>query len=290
MHQLSSAGRQAVADIARRHGFSVDATLNMLDAVLRGNGSMAQFDHPEFSGAGQWMRGGMTMVSNLFDNQLKSRVDALCSELANLVAGQPGLLQSGSFQSQSQGVPAPVLQASPGGALPGGAADASSSLFVPPSPGTSSDWWGADLGRPASSGSQNGMRYAYFPQSRRLAVDAGSGVTVYDTLDHQIGGVSQQQSGSGTLSFTSQHGPVQLSSLPVVSPSGAAASPPAPAPGPSAAPFVPAPSAAPAPAASSPSGGQDVFATIERLAQLKDKGILTEEEFAAKKADLLGRL
>jgi hypothetical protein len=36
--------------------------------------------------------------------------------------------------------------------------------------------------------------------------------------------------------------------------------------------------------------GAEIIATIERLAQLKDKGILTEEEFAAKKAELLGRL
>ncbi len=32
---------------------------------------------------------------------------------------------------------------------------------------------------------------------------------------------------------------------------------------------------------------QDVLATIERLAGLKTKGILTEDEFAAKKAQLL---
>ena len=35
---------------------------------------------------------------------------------------------------------------------------------------------------------------------------------------------------------------------------------------------------------------QDVFATIEKLAGLKAKGILSDEEFQAKKAELLGRL
>jgi hypothetical protein len=34
----------------------------------------------------------------------------------------------------------------------------------------------------------------------------------------------------------------------------------------------------------------DVFATIEKLAQLHAKGILSDEEFAGKKADLLSRL
>ena len=38
-------------------------------------------------------------------------------------------------------------------------------------------------------------------------------------------------------------------------------------------------------------GGEvDVFATIEKLAELRDKGILSEEEFATKKAELLARI
>ena len=35
---------------------------------------------------------------------------------------------------------------------------------------------------------------------------------------------------------------------------------------------------------------EDIAKTIERLAELRQKDILTEEEFAAKKAELLSRL
>jgi len=35
---------------------------------------------------------------------------------------------------------------------------------------------------------------------------------------------------------------------------------------------------------------QDVMALIEKLAELRTKGILTEEEFSAKKAELLKKL
>ena len=35
---------------------------------------------------------------------------------------------------------------------------------------------------------------------------------------------------------------------------------------------------------------QDVMALIEKLAELKTKGVLTEEEFSAKKAELLKKL
>jgi hypothetical protein len=35
---------------------------------------------------------------------------------------------------------------------------------------------------------------------------------------------------------------------------------------------------------------QDVFATIEKLADLRAKGVLSDDEFSAKKAELLSRV
>ena len=50
-----------------------------------------------------------------------------------------------------------------------------------------------------------------------------------------------------------------------------------------------APPPAPAPVAAVPDDdGDDVIAQLEKLGQLRDKGILTDEEFAAQKAKLLG--
>ena len=114
---------------------------------------MAQFNHPEFAGSGQWMRGGMTMVSDMFNNSLKGRVDGLCSELSNVVASQPDLVRSGSFQSQSQGGSAQNIgygngqqQSNYGGGSQqqGGGSFGAASLFVP---GTSNDWWPSDQAR-----------------------------------------------------------------------------------------------------------------------------------------------
>ena len=42
------------------------------------------------------------------------------------------------------------------------------------------------------------------------------------------------------------------------------------------------------PAAAAPAGGNDMMAELERLGQLKANGILTDEEFAAAKAKILG--
>jgi len=273
MRQLSPAGQQAISDLAQRHGFSRDAVLSMLESIIRGNASMAQFDHPEFGGAGQWMRGGMIMVSDMFNNVLKGRIDRLCHELSGLVAGQPELITPGGFQSQTQGHQQQrdvgLGQQQDRFGLPGGV-----SLFMPLA--GSGDWWPAQLGRPNSAGAQNGMRYAYFAAARRLAIELNGKVTVYDTLDHQITGFSQQQSRGGSLTFSSQQGLVDVASLPVLpTHSSAAHEPNAPmASGSTAAPVTHEP---------------DIVATIEKLAELHRKGILSDEEFAAKKTQLLSR-
>ena len=229
MRPLSPAGQQAINELAQRYGFGPAAVLCMLDAVIHGHGSMAQFNHPEFGGSGQWMSGGMTMLSDLFNHTLKGRVEGLCHDLANLVASQPDLIHGGSFQSQSQGDGDGQQQGRYGGGQPqqnGAGPVGPVSLFVPPAPGPSGDWWGADLRWPTSTGAQNGVRYAYFAQARRLAIEVGGRVTLYDTLDHQIGGFSQQQGAGGSLTFSSQHGWVEVARLPVVSVDGAP--PPAP--------------------------------------------------------------
>ncbi|WP_191061193.1 SHOCT domain-containing protein, partial [Geminicoccus harenae] len=148
--------------------------------------------------------------------------------------------------------------------------------------------WPAELGTPSATGAQNNIRYACFPESRRLALDIGGRITVYDTGDHRITGFGQQQGGDASLTFTSQHGLVRISDLPIVAPIHVEITP-APAGPAHAAGFQPTPSAR----ASAKAGSADqdqVLATIERLAGLKEKGILSEEEFQAKKAELLSRL
>jgi hypothetical protein len=88
MQSLTQEAQQAVSNLAHRYGISEDAVRTMLFAVSAGGGTMAQFYHVELGGGGQWMRGGMTMVGDMFNSGLKSRVDGLCSELSTLLATQ----------------------------------------------------------------------------------------------------------------------------------------------------------------------------------------------------------
>ena len=280
MQQLSLQGQQTIDNIAQRHGFSSNAVLSMLESVINGNGSMAQFNHPEFSGSGQWMSGGMTMVSDMFNNYLKGRVNNLCSELAQLVANQPDLLRSGSFQSQSQN---DQQQSNYSGQYSSNNPTPSASLFVA---GTSSDWWPSDLRWPNSTGAQNGVRYAYFAQARRLVIEVNGRVTVYDTLDHQIGGFSQQQSYGGSLSFSSQYGLIDVGSLPIISVDGVT---PTTTNNTSSNTSFNAPTANIQPPVNN-TAENDIFAMIDKLADLRNRAILTEEEFTSKKMELLARL
>lgn len=303
MKQLSNSGQQAVNDIAQRHGFSFEAVASMLESVIHGNGSMAQFNHPEFSGSGQWMRGGMTMVSDMFNGQLKGRVDGLCSELSGLVASQPDLLRTGSFQSQNQGDQQQTSHAGGPYQDANSPMNTSASLFIAPAPGTSSDWWPSDLRWPNSTGAQNGVRYAYFAQARRLAIELNGSVTVYDTQDHQLGGFSQQQSHGSSVTFSSQYGLVEVTRLPVVSVNGVQQSAnrfnPAQAATPEFAsghlpfaaqtPFPLQPERQARPGNAAPVG-TDIFLMIEKLADLRSRAIISDEDFNIKKTELLARL
>ncbi|MEO6377902.1 MAG: SHOCT domain-containing protein [Caulobacteraceae bacterium] len=268
MQDLTDQGRRVVEDTARRHNVSADAVATLLRALAAGHGTQAQFSHPELGGMGQWSRGGMTMIGDMFNNALKARVDAICSDLAEHMRGEALFAPAPSSTSLA------------------GEGGGRASLFVSGSSGR----WPADLGQPASAGSQNDMHYAVFPATRRLAIERGGQVSVYDTGDHRITGFSQQQGGGQSLTFTSQHGLVSLADLPLVTgaetqpiapPKAATPEPPAPRPEAS-------PSAPPPPKTAAPE--DDIFAKIERLHDLHTRGILSAEEFGAKKAELLGRL
>ena len=163
-------------DLARQHGVSPGAVAALRTALERGGGRMAQFSHPDLGGMGQWSAGGMTQVGDMFNTTLRDKVNALCTALAGEAAAKPQAKQT---------------------------ADATT------------EWWPASLGRPSAAGSQNGMRYACFPDARRVAVEQAGQVTLYNSGEHRISGVSQQQSGGQDLTFHSQLGTIRAQDLPV---------------------------------------------------------------------------
>lgn len=206
---------------------------------------MAQFSIPEL-GSGQWMQGGMTMCGDMFNHGLQATVSNLCGELSALM----GRMQ--------------VLEPLPKGSQGGGS------------------WWPAELGSPNSSGGQNGMQYAYFSGPRRLAINLNGEVSLYDTLDHQIGGVQQQQGGGSSLTFSSQYGTFSPMSLPLISGQGESAPEPE---------AVASPTPAPEPDNLPPSqDNEGIIKSIQQLGELHQAGVLTDEEFSSKKAELLKRL
>src|SRR5918993_4697350 len=165
MPELTPEGQNIVAQVAQRHGVSADAVLTLLRALAAGHGTMAQFNHPDLGGMGQWTQGGMIMVGNMFDHGLKARVDALCTELAALLRDQPSIRTAAGSQTSH-------WSSTPG-----------VSLFVAGAGSPAGMWWPPELGQPSSAGSQNDLRYAIFPAAHRLSIERGGQVTLYDTGD-----------------------------------------------------------------------------------------------------------
>ncbi|HYO08321.1 MAG TPA: hypothetical protein VER17_05070 [Tepidisphaeraceae bacterium] len=178
----------ALNQIARRHGVSADAARHVLDALRASGGRLAQFNHPELGGQGQWMS-GMVMIGDMFNAPLKAKVAALCEDLAAVALRAPG---------------------------------GRSAFAASPPPAPPGAWWPATMGTPAASGAQHGVRYAYFANHRRLLIERAGAILAYDTGNHVIQGVAQQQpqAAGGDLVFTSQLGTVPLDRLPVVPPPG----------------------------------------------------------------------
>jgi len=261
MQKLTQEGQNFVNDLSNRYNLSQEAVIHMIVAVNNGGGTMAQFNSPELGGGGQWMRGGMTMVGDMFNNGLKNTVDNLCNEISN------GLQNITVF---------PIIPAG--------------------TPG-SNQWWPVNLGVPFSSGAQNNIRYAVFPN--RLAVELNGEVTVYDTLDNNIGGVSQQQGGDTSLTFSSQYGTISVSTLPIVSGQGM---PPAPQTNfaqPSTNNFsnetpvekpLEVEQVLPSMNSNNTQSSETIIELIKKIGQLRDEGILSDDEFNSKKSELLSRL
>lgn len=249
---LTDAGRAEVEALAKRHGVTSDAVAVLLQALDRGGGEQAQFSHPDLGGMGQWSRRGMIMVGDMFNDALKARVDALCRDTAALL-DKPGIMTTVLRGDQRSGTA----------------------------------WWPEGLGRPSATGAQNDRRYACFPGTRRLAIQRDGRIEIYDTGEHRVHGVSQQQGGGTDLRFASQLGTVSLEALRRidVETTGHADAPGTTSPDPRPATANDAEARPP-----QTSGGGDPLDLLERLHALHSKGVLSDAEFVEKKRELLARI
>ncbi|MBS1955813.1 MAG: hypothetical protein JST89_16635 [Cyanobacteria bacterium SZAS-4] len=227
MTELSNQNRTQslkLSDIATRHGVSLDAVMAIYDGLRRSNGSMAQFSHPELGGMGQWSS-GMLMIGEFSNSVLKEKVQAICAELSELVAGSSSREMTKESAETRKPMEAlrtvepiqPIKPMEPMESLTPMEPLKPMQPMKPLKPFDNIQWWPSSLGTPSSAGSQNQIRYAYFPATNRLAIEQNGKVTTFDTGRHKIHGASQAQGESTTLAFDSQLGRVTLSDLTEVS-------------------------------------------------------------------------
>ncbi len=205
--RFSQADKQFVQVVAKHHQLSESAVEALFIAIQAGQGTAAQFNHPELGGLGQWMGGGMIMLGDMFNQQLKATVAQVCTEIADYLAGRPQRSDTQRPQAQqAQHTQTQVKEPSP-------------MQFKPFAPmremsfSAQEAWWPQEFGTPTASGAQNTLQYAYFAQEKRLVIRLDQRVAIYDTKEHQINGVSQQQDAQQTVTFRSQKGELVLNTL-----------------------------------------------------------------------------
>lgn len=157
--------------IAKKYNISPATVMHVAHAIQTGNGTQAQFNHPELGGSGQWMP-GMVMIGDAFNQTLKAKVNNLCTELAeayraNKLSDAPQAMSSMSMQ------------------------------------------WEDEFAGATMRGAQNDTRYAVFADQQRLIILRGGQRLTYALGDHEITGVAQQQSGAAQgLVFTTRRGTI----------------------------------------------------------------------------------
>lgn len=166
--------QEMIRQLSDQFGFSPAAVAHLWEMMSAGRGTMAQFNHPELGGMGQWQGGGMLMIGEMFNHGLKAKVAELCRVLQPLV----GEDMANEVDERE--------------------------IF------NTHRWWPREYGQPDASSAQNGRRYAYFAEAQRLVVETEGVRQIYDTGNHRITGFSQQ---SGELRFRSQLGSFGLSEL-----------------------------------------------------------------------------
>ncbi|MEI6045638.1 MAG: SHOCT domain-containing protein [Chloroflexota bacterium] len=190
--------QEELSQVAQRYGVSYGAIETLWRALQRGGGRLAQFDHPELGGMGQWMP-GMVMVSDMFNQALKARVDSLCTELMQLMTKEANATARRTPQTD---VPGPIPMTMPGLTW-----------------NNLARWWPEHLGTPSSTGGQNDLQYAYFPTTNRLAIKWRGTMTLYDTTGYNINSVSQQQQQGHSIvvfSSTQQPGSIAVTNLKII--------------------------------------------------------------------------
>src|SRR5690349_20413650 len=98
---MSGLDFELVDRLAKRHSVSPAAVQAILVALRRGGARMAQFSHADFGGMSQWSP-GMSMVGDMSNSQLKSKLDALCTDIVahlDVSGGASSTLDDVSYRS-----------------------------------------------------------------------------------------------------------------------------------------------------------------------------------------------
>ncbi len=188
--------------LAQKHGFSIGAVQMLNNAFSQSRSlNQVQFNISEFGGMGSWMKGGMMMIGDMFNQNLKLRVGSLCEELSQLRQNSHGdnvTLNCESCQKNNFAFTQPMPSPQP-------------MNFMQPMNSMQPMNFAPFEAGVTSSGQSNNVSYKYYGQEKKLVITL-NGSQTYTYLDiPSISGVSSSQSSvdgiqKTKITFSTQEG------------------------------------------------------------------------------------
>lgn len=80
---MEKSREEVIRELASEHGVTLGTVAMLLHGLQATGGNQVQFNIPELGGMGQWQP-SMVMVGDMFNHELKAKVDQLCTVLAGL--------------------------------------------------------------------------------------------------------------------------------------------------------------------------------------------------------------
>jgi hypothetical protein len=188
---------QIITNLAKKYGLPVEIVNQLAHEMQKTRGESIRFDIEYLGGKGRWKLNQSASVGNGFDAELNNFITDLCSDLSDQIRANT------VDDNQDDGDDEPTIPS-----RPRSKSALDDTIGIAPLSLKPNVWWPEDFGdEPDIMGHIGELRYAYFPQRRRLVLRQGLRNRIFDTASfdiHEI--VSGNESGFFNLIVLTNHG------------------------------------------------------------------------------------
>jgi hypothetical protein len=192
---------QIISSLAKKYGLPSEIVQQLAYEMQKNRGEAVRFDIEYLGGKGRWKLNQSASVGNGFDVELNNFITDLCSDLSDHIRADAANVDDDDDDE------APTIPSRPRG---NSALD--DTIGIPPLSLKPNVWWPEDFGdEPDMTGHVGEIRYAYFPQRRRLVLRQGLRNRIFDTANFDVQEIAVgTESGFFNLVVLTSHGDFRL--------------------------------------------------------------------------------